>query len=408
MDIERDELISAYFDGELTGDQRGRAERLLAEDPEARRLWSELQSLRSSLASLPRQSLPAGFAERVLAKAESQATFFPAVPIGEMHAVAQREHARRPGLDRWPHLRRRLWRPLVYAGAAAAAALLITVYRGSDRHIASRPRREGAAPLAAPRHQRLEAFASKAQPGSRATLPEMTMRASEAAADVARLPKPEAAAAPSAPASTAHSADEVLVIEGNTASAAGAASFLDRLLVENAVHVEQHTTQTVEIADRARTASAARPPSQVNLLVTANQRQLNAILERLQDRASPVTDVAVRAERPSVLASFGLASKGDEQLNPPVWFAPRGQSAQGRAARVADNQAAQGGTANSALQARDQSAERRLLKQQARSPGDQRNMVSAGEAAEQRLRAVFILREGGSGADDTAPRAVER
>ena len=65
-----DELISAYVDGELSGDELGLAEELLANSPEHRQLLAEYQGLRASLSSLPQFNLPADFQTRVVAQIE--------------------------------------------------------------------------------------------------------------------------------------------------------------------------------------------------------------------------------------------------------------------------------------------------------------------------------------------------
>lgn len=68
--LSNDELISAYLDGELSGDELARAERLLADDVDSRRLLEELRSLRAGMESLPRHQLDADFARRVMSQAE--------------------------------------------------------------------------------------------------------------------------------------------------------------------------------------------------------------------------------------------------------------------------------------------------------------------------------------------------
>ena len=61
-----DELLSAYLDGELTAEEQVRAERLLAENPQARRLHGELAAMRSCLQGMSPQQLPDDFSTRVL------------------------------------------------------------------------------------------------------------------------------------------------------------------------------------------------------------------------------------------------------------------------------------------------------------------------------------------------------
>lgn len=68
--LSNDELISAYLDGELSGEEQQRAEQLLAESAESRQLLEELRSLRSGMESLPRHRLEEDFASRVMDRAE--------------------------------------------------------------------------------------------------------------------------------------------------------------------------------------------------------------------------------------------------------------------------------------------------------------------------------------------------
>ena len=66
------ELIGAYLDGELSGEDLARAETLLATQPECRQLLEELQALRTSLQALPQHTLGNDFANSVLRRAERE------------------------------------------------------------------------------------------------------------------------------------------------------------------------------------------------------------------------------------------------------------------------------------------------------------------------------------------------
>lgn len=59
------EMLSAYLDGQLTGEERARVERLLEEDGEARHLLEELREVSRAVSTLPRESLPDDFASQV-------------------------------------------------------------------------------------------------------------------------------------------------------------------------------------------------------------------------------------------------------------------------------------------------------------------------------------------------------
>lgn len=62
-----DELLSAYLDGELPREDRARVEDWLTASAEHRRLLEDLKAIRRELQALPKQSLDAGFGDRVLA-----------------------------------------------------------------------------------------------------------------------------------------------------------------------------------------------------------------------------------------------------------------------------------------------------------------------------------------------------
>jgi anti-sigma factor RsiW len=65
-----EELISAYLDGELSGDELQSVEELLRDNAELRQVYEELRSLRGVLQSLPRHTLDDDFYKRVLDRAE--------------------------------------------------------------------------------------------------------------------------------------------------------------------------------------------------------------------------------------------------------------------------------------------------------------------------------------------------
>jgi hypothetical protein len=67
-DLELEELISAYVDGELTGDEQSLVERALRESPRCRQVHDEFVAMRGSLQSLPREELDPDFTRRVLEK----------------------------------------------------------------------------------------------------------------------------------------------------------------------------------------------------------------------------------------------------------------------------------------------------------------------------------------------------
>jgi hypothetical protein len=80
------EIISAYFDGELTGEKLAEAERILAASPTARRWLKELRAMGANVQSLPQSRLDVGFADRVLQAAERQMLAAPKAEPGERFA----------------------------------------------------------------------------------------------------------------------------------------------------------------------------------------------------------------------------------------------------------------------------------------------------------------------------------
>ncbi|MHC4668951.1 MAG: anti-sigma factor family protein [Planctomycetota bacterium] len=63
-----DELLHAYFDGELSAAEADRLEKELAADPALAARMRELRSLDGALDTLPGHEAPAAFTERVVAR----------------------------------------------------------------------------------------------------------------------------------------------------------------------------------------------------------------------------------------------------------------------------------------------------------------------------------------------------
>lgn len=101
-----EELLSAYFDGELTGDEQSRAEQLLAESTVAREALDEFAEVSSRLRDLPRPPAPAGVREDVLRRLRAHS---PPVRV--------------PAADSRPRWRR----PAAWIGSVAAGLLVAVV-----------------------------------------------------------------------------------------------------------------------------------------------------------------------------------------------------------------------------------------------------------------------------------------
>ena len=73
MDIShREELISAYLDGELSAAEQQQVLQLLSEDEAANKLFSEFQLLRESLRTLPAEQLNEDFMREVIERVKQR------------------------------------------------------------------------------------------------------------------------------------------------------------------------------------------------------------------------------------------------------------------------------------------------------------------------------------------------
>jgi anti-sigma factor RsiW len=167
--FQNDERISAYLDGELTADEQGQFEERLAESAELRQLVEELRALRGSLDLLPRHRLEDDFAAQVLRRAEREVLTASGSPSSgtasygtPSYGTAASDSAVDGRLtpsslvaDHSSQPKRRSWRPLIYAAATIATAVLIMVVnnqsRRDNREIAQVNSRDGAANTASER-----------------------------------------------------------------------------------------------------------------------------------------------------------------------------------------------------------------------------------------------------------------
>lgn len=118
--VSQEELIEAFFDGELTGVDRRQAEDLLVESDAARRWLKQLRAMHAVLGQLPRQTLPDGFAESVLRRAE-QAMLKSPKPASHSHVAVAADP------DQQVSLRRETWLRIWIGVAVAATALFVVV-----------------------------------------------------------------------------------------------------------------------------------------------------------------------------------------------------------------------------------------------------------------------------------------
>ena len=126
MDLSnREELISAYLDGELDAQQREHIERLLAEDDSAARLLDEFRALRTSLRALPAANLEDGFSHHILQQA-IQAADADTNNDPPMVAPAARLSSDTAGSGR------DLRRHFLWSALAIAAAVLLMLYHNPE------------------------------------------------------------------------------------------------------------------------------------------------------------------------------------------------------------------------------------------------------------------------------------
>lgn len=136
----RDELISAFLDGELAPQERAQVEKWLAESPELRQLHDDLSALGGSLRSLPRYQLDRNLGDIVLRRAERAV-------LGDdpERPIAGKVGPSVPASSWW--LRGAGWRRLAWPAVAVAAALVIMFFASDElpieRQVAHAPKDHG-------------------------------------------------------------------------------------------------------------------------------------------------------------------------------------------------------------------------------------------------------------------------
>jgi hypothetical protein len=182
-DVPEYELLSAYLDGELTAEEQVQVEQLLASDPVARQVLSDLRALSSTLQSLPQQRLNGSLSEAVLQQAEREMLAGP-LPKDDRPV---------PEATAWWSIARRFTRPrtLVWLSLTAAVAILLSVTDPARRpeierkELAQAPVKMEAPPEPRPR---AEAPSMRALPAERGSI---SRESAPADAMVAATPKPQ-------------------------------------------------------------------------------------------------------------------------------------------------------------------------------------------------------------------------
>lgn len=150
-DLQENELISAYLDGELSGEERARVEQLLATNADARQLVDELRALSTTLQSLPAQKVGESLSDRVMRIAERRTLAGSVVKTDEDTSADKEAHRPVRARTDWPRAFRRLAQPRTILWPAAAVAVAVVIMlsnrRGAEpqlEEVASAPRSGGA------------------------------------------------------------------------------------------------------------------------------------------------------------------------------------------------------------------------------------------------------------------------
>lgn len=313
-DHEREELLSAYLDDELSSDVRARIESWLAEDPAARQTFEELQALRTSIQALPSVAAPADFADRILTR------------VGQLDP-SEEEPATIPFAARYEEPRQwfgpggRAWRPLAWAAMALAASILVMMFAPrEEQELALAPRDEAPKLASAPEPGAADAALSEAAPPAPAPIPQMRARTKELSREMRAAPPPPTApemeAAPAlssdAPDLPLSLASETLFVQVRASSPPEAESYLLKLVEETGAAREELEPERAEAdsnadAALASTADAIPPPNQI--VVRGTQAQLDRILARFSEEGSPIqleSVAAAKGSRDELKAADGL------------------------------------------------------------------------------------------------------
>ncbi len=162
----REEMISAYLDGEISVEERAQVERWLAESPELRQLHDELKALGASIQALPRHQLTQDLQAAVLRRAEQ--TVLAGGAARGPNASDIRPASKIP---LW--LRGAGWRRLAWPAVAVAAALVVMLFDAQQapapREVAQAPK--GPTSIAARQEVPSAKLAAEAQPQTSAASP---------------------------------------------------------------------------------------------------------------------------------------------------------------------------------------------------------------------------------------------
>ena len=197
----KEELLSAYLDGELTAAERERVEKLLAGDASARAVLDELRAASAAIRGLPAWKLDEDISSRVLAIAERRMlSEAPGDAVGEVDGKPS-------PLSFWQTAARRFLTPRAFAWSTTAiiVAVILSVYRPEEERraaqgpIAMQTETDESAPAKlAPADAPLAAGREKRGPGEFRPAPAATPTPTFAEAEFAEKPAAESVAEPAA------------------------------------------------------------------------------------------------------------------------------------------------------------------------------------------------------------------
>ncbi len=340
-----EDLLSAYFDNELSDEDRARAEQLLAEDESAQQFVEELGALRADLQTIPVDRLPDSFANSIIDRVQSGAPHDTEVDDGVRIAPPRFSRTSSPNDGRFSW-RDRAWRPLAWVSLATAAALCVAFFSREERPIAFAPQ---AIPKSSPRPtQEFESAAAKyPAAGSRSAgsiAAESTMAESTPAGSTAEslaeefTPKQFSnSPSPAIPQLTSPDtssfglarpdeenlppqiigrslplADEsdILIVEAHSEPGVNAPDYLQGLFDQNHLAVIRQQSNEDSSQDAAQKPDAPAPADQERrYLVTGTRQQLDAVIEELHLTTSPVRNLSVRAAPSSALDRYALSEE---------------------------------------------------------------------------------------------------
>ena len=105
-DIKREELISAYLDGELDATEAARVEQWIAEDPQAKKLFEDLKLMQDAIHRLPRHPLESDLTRGVLDQITDQSVVSESQHSGAFIAASYSEDY---SIDKEPTRRERVF-----------------------------------------------------------------------------------------------------------------------------------------------------------------------------------------------------------------------------------------------------------------------------------------------------------